>query len=466
MTPLSAALNKCGWLIFNKHAVELLVQHGADVNAVDLAGNSCLAKACSDKEMTALLLDHGAVVTQDVFMQAIALNNADLLTLLLSRGANPNVCGKLRQPRQGGSTKIYHEEHYPLHRLLSKSKYRLKTASDHENHKRMIETLLDHGANPCAPYDGSTILHELIQDNEDISVLFMKPGIDLDLECRNVSGLTPLLMACLQTSSPDKTRSHNAENRSTIGMLIHHGVDIRARDCKGNNFLHLFTKNGGNRSDLLSIIQQAPRLINQPNNEGSTPLHIAMKSLFREERINLFLDNDGDIHTTDGKGDSMLHILMRCQWGVTGRCGEVTGTGLTLFNRLLAKGANINARNEAGETPIFSFMRDGRVSSNSKHVKFSDFLEHPVYELFTRCGVDWQVLNAEGQNLLHAVAAGPSVDHLFFDRISPDSNKRDRFAALLNFGLDAGLEDKAGRTPLDIAVEVGQKEILELFQKN
>jgi ankyrin repeat protein len=49
-TPLSAALDKCGSLTFDKLAVELLIQYGADVNATDFSGSSCLAKACSDRE--------------------------------------------------------------------------------------------------------------------------------------------------------------------------------------------------------------------------------------------------------------------------------------------------------------------------------------------------------------------------------------------------------------------------------
>jgi hypothetical protein len=111
MTPLNAALHRCSRQVFNRRTVERLVPHGADVNAVDEFGNSCLAKACPDTEMTTLLLDHGAAVTQSILIRAMDLKNVELLALLLSHTNNailsetPKQQERLRHP----------QEYYALH---------------------------------------------------------------------------------------------------------------------------------------------------------------------------------------------------------------------------------------------------------------------------------------------------------------------------------------------------------------
>ena len=458
MTPLSAALNRCGWLIFNKRAVELLVQHGADVNAVDRSGNSCLAKACSDMEMTKLLLEHGAVVTQCALNQAINLKDVGLLALLLSHGADPNAYGKVKRP---GWTKVSPNDYSPLRYVL----YAMgKTSSDYEKYKSMAKLLLDHGATPCAKHDDTTILHELVSDNEDINVLFMAPEHNFNLEVRNASGETPLLTACHRTSSPDMTMKHNAEGRSTIGLLIQHGASIRARDDNCNNILHLFAKNNAYGSlfeDFVGIVKKAPELIDQPNNEGATPLLIAMEQPLYSRIIDTFLENGGNVGAVDKKGNSILHVLLRSEWNVSER-GKIEGKLLNYFNLVLALDVDINVQNKEGETPVYSFFRHGRVRLNGKSMRFPGPIERPVYELFTKFGIDWQVINKRGQNLLHIVASAPSItDPLFYQKLH--SSPSEKFKTLLELGLDAALEDETGRTPLDVAADLGHKEILELF---
>lgn len=148
---MSAALDEWGSLTFDKHSVEFLIQHGADVDAVDSSGTSCLAKACSDCEMTELLLDHGATVTRDALIQTMKLRNADLLELLL-RDVDPNLRGNPHKyPILFGSTGIGLDEQYPLHYLLDAESGPPGWASEPERevHERMVQLLLDHGGLMC-----------------------------------------------------------------------------------------------------------------------------------------------------------------------------------------------------------------------------------------------------------------------------------------------------------------------------
>ncbi|KAI8300282.1 hypothetical protein K4K61_009873 [Colletotrichum sp. SAR11_59] len=89
-TPLNYALSHAGTIIFQRKAVETLIELGADVNSVDERGKSCLARARADTDLTKLLLDHGAIVTYPALISAIDDRDADGLELLLSTGADVN----------------------------------------------------------------------------------------------------------------------------------------------------------------------------------------------------------------------------------------------------------------------------------------------------------------------------------------------------------------------------------------
>jgi ankyrin repeat protein len=479
MTPLNAALHECGKPVFNKRAAELLMQHGADVNATDDAGNSCLAKACSNMEMMERLLDYGAIVTQDVFRQANDLERPDLLELFLGKGANPNVRGRKelnpnphRLSRNLGSkefTRVSSCEHYPLHHLLIKGGY---GRMDVSNYQRMLKSLLEHGADPCARYDHTTILHELVKNNTNINDLFASGGAPFNLDLRDAYGRTPLLLAGLRDVYPDETERHNPEKRSTISLLIQHGADIRARDLQDNNILHIVASFEGRfikPHDYGYIAQQAPELVDQYNIEKSTPLHIALKHIAFSTPATIFLENRADFHSIDGDGNTMLHLLVTNTWYIES-AGELTGDGVpSMFNRLLAGGLDINATNEAGETPIFAFFREGKISLRYRKNRLPRFREEYIYDFFTQHGADWRALNARGQSLLHVVAdKSPLGSSSFSSRSLSDSDDQSsnackRFQTLLVLGLDAGLEDKDGRTPLDVAAGSGQTKILELF---
>ena len=96
-------------------------------------------------------------------------------------------------------------------------------------------------------------------------------------------------------------------------------------------------------------------------------------------------------------------------------------------------------------------------------MQFPGPIYKPVYDLFTLAGVDWQVINEKKQNLLHIVASASSAidsrkDQHFY------SNPSEKFNMLVELGLDAALEDETGRTPLDVAADLGHRDILDLFR--
>lgn len=334
----------------------------------------------------------------------------------------------------------------------------------------MIRLLLDHGADPCASYDGTTVLHELVKGNKNISALFIAPQRNFDLEVRNASGETPLLTIAQRNSSPDHTQEGNAEGRSATGLLILHGANTRAVDGQGNSMLHLAVKTSyTTQDDLQLILNEAPELMNLPKVEGITPLHCAVQRWWHPGTFKFYWEHGADIHAADGKGNSLLHFLLRGEFQVS-KSGEVVRCQLACdLDFLLAQGLDINLLNETGETPIFSFIRYGKVRARNYKDRFPGFIESPIFDHFTKVGVDWKIRNKKGQSLLHAAtaAAAPtaSTKHPSLFKAAPDDRLYEIFKALVEFGLEARLEDQTGRTSIDVAADLGHERILDMFRR-
>jgi hypothetical protein len=161
-----------------------------------------------------------------------------------------------------------------------------------------------------------------------------------------------------------------------------------------------------------------------------------------------------------------LHHLIRGTWTSNAR-SEIVGPRRELFERLIALGADIQARNNRGETPIFNFFLAGSRSHACVDPVVGDWestpeyeegeLETPLYEMFEEMGVRWGDVDVEGQSLLHVVAGASET-------YSKERALR-RFQFLMSKGLDVAAEDQKGRTPLDVAAAFKNVEILNLFQK-
>jgi ankyrin repeat protein len=153
-----------------------------------------------------------------------------------------------------------------------------------------------------------------------------------------------------------------------------------------------------------------------------------------------------------------------------------------LFSALIEKGAaaDVNAKNNLGETPVFGLYVDRGEDDEMESGEWWDVLrlEFPLlsdevgeigeadideagftktidgwteipYRLVEDAGADLFVTNGKGQGLLHVAATGPAKN----------------FKRLMGKGLDPLLEDCERRTALDVAAACGNKEVLKLFER-
>ncbi|VUC32598.1 unnamed protein product [Clonostachys rosea] len=157
-----------------------------------------------------------------------------------------------------------------------------------------------------------------------------------------------------QMPSYDRFRDKHVGPRSAIMMrvLVQHGLDINQRENGHTPLHHAFASPyaGDGMVQLIKCLASNMHDINQRDEHGYTPLHawlqVTQEERWRErEEVVLditthLLDNQASLTAREQEtGDTPLHVAV--QSGPT-----------SLVELLLSRGADPNARNRSGETPL------------------------------------------------------------------------------------------------------------------
>ncbi|CAI7609372.1 unnamed protein product [Penicillium glandicola] len=511
VTPLHAALHnpyKRG--TFCKDAARILIESGADVNAVDAKGETCLSKAGDDLEMIRLLMEHGACINAAAIFSAIVIGRIEILEAFLSQGDYSNI----RRPepmnpqqRRKFGPDILDSEVSPLLfaavpalQSFGCRKPRSKTESldDYSLNKCMMAILLNHGADPFATYVGElstrlgmggsddgmgdldsdldepdvshpkiepqrrTVIHEILKSGHLFGPFFQLPS--LQLEQRDSSGYTLLLAASKShktlTTKMDSIEAGTTVTKTTLQELIDRGADVMAQDNDGNTILHHVGRVDVN-SNLFKIVKEviikSPGLLHQTNQKGDTFFH---RTLILENfgLVDDLLEMGVDPLQPDSNGDTALHYLAK---------HIKEHKSQAHFKRFLESGVDINSRNKQGDTPLFKYIENGVVASDYWNYplegKDDDLTDtDTVFDLFEESGADFFAQNNSGSSLLHLLAAKNGPDG--YVKTRPHNVVR-RFKILMSRGLDPMMEDARQRTSLDVAAACGNEYILELFAR-
>lgn len=489
-TPLHMALEADGnWPgPYYWDAAKILIERGADVNAVDADGRSCLACAQHDPDLVKLLIEHGATVTVDSIFAAIDSDNVQSLQALLSSGIDPNTRrDKILAPSDENQVKymgIEPHEEFPLYFAAMKLNP-LWRASDKEYQEcltrmEIVRVLLDHGADPFAKFKdiqgerGSnlsakermssntskghkecTLLHEVLFAGKLADAFFQLPN--LDVNHRDAKGRTLLHMVCENRSGPDHIIGSHVKDSSrvlkesvhTFQRLLSLGANLKAQDYFGRNVVHYMLLgevdiDSETFSEFLAYtLDKAPDLLNQGDENGETPLHYAMiraVNTHKTDEAHRLLGAGADHMAVSKNGNTMLHILAR---------GLALAAIRTLFQDLVARGIDVNTRNVNGETALFSFYSLPKPNTYWEWHLDNKFTRRQATPMLQQVGGDFFAKDHRGRGLLHAAASGDV----------------ERFQELMDLGLDPMMEDDSQQTAIDVAAACGNRDILELFEK-
>ncbi|KAK1502160.1 hypothetical protein CTAM01_05598 [Colletotrichum tamarilloi] len=519
-TPLHVALGtEDGAGLFHVDAAHQLILSGADVNAVDKAGRSCLSYAGQDIDLTRLLVKHGAIVHADAIFGAINKMQPGVLDALLSAGGDANIRTEKNdkepwepETRRWDLRKLPDAEWYPLHRVAAKSgnttydqKQRTKL---HSSALSLIEVLLSHGADPLSNFsrcsgkdcyhqkiysrlqakglymfdeapdsydavggpdysfephlhEDCVVLHQLLADGHIVHPFLKLPAIDANH--RDGSGRTLLHAACSSKRGPDVPLDllpgdpwdpQTSKEVSVFDHLVSLGADVEARDTHGQNILHHMLSPPSKHiyetpiieKSLTYTIEKHPSIIDQRDNEGKTPLYLAIHRALYEKRTtaaDALLRAGADPLIPDNEGNTVLHVLSRMLWVSSMR---------PLFNALVERGCDVNARNLKGETPLFWYYAGFEKELHEVYTFNRDpqlYDEEGGIGAFEAACADFGAVDDDGRSLLHVAAEG----HVL------------RFKTLTARELDPLLEDNSRKTAVDVAAACGNKGVLKLFRR-
>ncbi|KAI9675881.1 MAG: hypothetical protein M1822_008890 [Bathelium mastoideum] len=349
------------------------------------------------------------------------------------------------------------------------------------------------------PYTHRTVVHSILEDGGYAAPILNQKSQPLDLEAHDPLGRTLIHAACRSGIGADASLTATIEDchwdteiggmmrdpfTSPSSSLFHtlrlRGADMYAVDAQGKNILHhLFEAHDGNyiswrppviKNTLSYVLSNYQELVNQPDKLGTYPLHSALQRRLRYPLKNRFtdmaeLDTEIDILLSSGanpcvldaRGNSCLHYLASEGLFETLR-GDQTRS---LFKIFLEKGVDVDARNEAGRTVVEIMLDDDGERSQRRTSEYlselrsarnPDDVEKEVFDLLNRAGVKLTERDAKGRGLLHFVAR------------SATKRATARAEMLVQRGVDVRGRDEEGETPVDVAREVGNEDVLRVLE--
>ena len=421
------ALNECGQTPLHTAAggeedcpelCSILLKHNAKIDAVDRDGNQPLHLVCKrgHTSTSCSLLFHGADVN--------ALNEYGQTPLHTAAGGeedNPELCSNLLK-YDAKIDAVDKDGNQPLHLAWK------------QRHSKACRLLLSNGANANAwTKDGETLLHTAAGGEEDcprLCSILLKHKAKIDAVDRD--GNQPLHLAC--------KRGHT----STSLFLLSHRADVNALNEYGQTPLHTAAGGEEDNPDLCSNLLKHDAKIDAVDKDGNQPLHLAWKQR-HSKACRLLLSNGANANAWTKDGETLLH---------TAAGGEEDCPRLCSI--LLKHKAKIDAVDRDGNQPLHLACKRGHTSTS-------------LFLLSHRADVN--ALNEYGQTPLHTAAGGEEdnpelCSNLLkhdakIDAVDRDGNQPLHLAckrghtstscSLLSHGADVNALNEYGQTPLHTA---------------
>ncbi|KAL2147354.1 hypothetical protein VTI28DRAFT_9818 [Corynascus sepedonium] len=420
MTPLLAAISTQHPNGFwREETVRVLLRHGADVHATmkgiyPTQRDISTLELSSQPGVTKLLLENGASVENCPGILARVIGEwmePETVKLLLDAGLGPNELptaqGKLRGVNQSG----------------------------------------DNG-------------DSTLEDNEAEHEHEEKTNVDVRYALHEAARSHPLTVVI-----------------DTIHALLDAGADLYAADDEGRTPLHWFCTLEGqfseaHRNAFVALIRRGPEAVQTTDKQGRKPLHLALATYAERAQhfpsmIEELLAAGADPADPDPvTGNSTLHFVSPRLVGEP----AAAAAAAELF-RSLASRLDINARNAAGETPLFTFAAAGWEGKPEPTSKIS----HPQYaaendvthaaaleRVFAGLGADMLAVDAHSRTLLHVTAGRELPKGRYGYQLDDIASA---FKKLMDLGVDPRREDDELRTAIDIAVARHLNDIVELFSE-
>ncbi|MHB1000839.1 MAG: ankyrin repeat domain-containing protein [Armatimonadota bacterium] len=269
-------------------------------------------------------------------LNAILGHHADMATYLIGKRADVNAKDKFG--------------HTPF--SLSFAQYINDKRDGKPGDMKLLKLLIENGADiNVKGIDDETPLHMAARTNQnDAARLLIDNGADTNaLDSKHQ---TPLLLVL----------SNNNETLAEI--LIEKGADVKASDEDGKTALLLASGKGN--PGIISLLISKGGDINAKDNNGYTPLLVSIKN-GNIDIVELLIEKGADVKVKNKDGNTPLHYAaygVLCDTDVSFKEEKITTQNTyknnpSLVLQLIDKGADINASNAIGETPLHNAAKIG-----------------------------------------------------------------------------------------------------------
>ena len=324
--------------------VRLLLDIGANPTIADKYGDSCLHAAinghCSTKTIQEIL-DHGAhvnAVNQDgdtPLLLACSTAQADTVRLLLHAKADPNIAyidgnASLHAAIAADCNKETVLEIINYGADVNAVNKRGRTAlllGCFFRQLDLVKVLLKAGANPSIDdEEGFSCLHAAIDGrcSKDTLQALIHHGARIDATRKD--GTNALLRAC------------STGHSESVRFLLEAGTDVNITKAYGNTCPHEAVNGGCNNETLQKIIQHGVN-VNYINHKSQTALILACYAV-QPKSIKILLENGADPNFSDAYKYTCLHAAVR------GCCTNIT------LQEIITRHADLDAQTTDGETAL------------------------------------------------------------------------------------------------------------------
>ncbi|CAG8909907.1 unnamed protein product [Penicillium egyptiacum] len=363
------------WASWNGHenVVQILLDHGADINALGGDYGNALQAACyrGHDKIVLLLLEHGADVDAQggyygSALQAACYRGQDkIVQLLLEHGADVNAQdGEYGNVLQDACFRGHNKivllllEHGADANAAQDGDYaNALQAACYRGHDMIVQLLLEHGADVNAQGGrGNALQDACYRGHDKIVQLLLEHGANVNAQGRDLG-------YALQDASSE---GHD----KIVQLLLEHGADVNAQggyygNAHYGNALYAASSEGHNK--IVQLLLEHGADVNSQRGEYGNALQAACYSE-HDKIVQLLLEHGADVNARGGKyGDALqaasseghnkiMLLLLEHGANVNARCGKY-GNALQaacyrghdkIVQLLLEHGADVNAAQDGG----------------------------------------------------------------------------------------------------------------------